>query len=619
MRRRRTLRRLLEAGVITVALTLLGSLGLSVDLFSGFQRRATDALFPSAQADPEVVVVGIDNKSIKALGLPPWRRSVHAELANQFAAAGVKTAVWDVVFGGEGLDPADNAVFAESLKQLQAPVLAEQISTTLSDSDPTLREATAEAAPFEPLLDGTGAVVAHAEVTPDPSDGVVRALPAVVDQDGTIVPGLSVAALRSSKGEAGPITIQPDGLQAGGRFVPTEGRHTLRLNWADGLDATDAASVISAIDVLNGTISPAKLRDKVVFVGAVEPTLGDNQLVPIDKSGGIPGVMIHANGLNTMLTASYLEEVSDTATALWIALLVLIVALAVLFLPIWISWLVSLAVGLGYGLIVFFRFDGGSVMNIVYPYIAIVLSYFAALAVRYATETRQRRRVSSLFAEYVPETVARELEESGQLDAHMDGQRLDTSLFFCDLRGFTSLSATLEPTEVRGMLNHFYELLTDAILVAPRHGAEVRGRRGLRRVRCTAAGGEPSAGRSRLRHRDPAPLPRARRAACRPRHPARRVRHRHELGVRRRRAHRRWQAAPIRHRRRHREPREPAVQPGRQGRDRHPRQHARQAHRPAGDVVDGRGRAEGPRGAGDALQDRPRPRPVGVTLGLTPR
>jgi adenylate cyclase len=464
MRRRRTIRRLVEAGVITLALTLLGTLGLSADVFSGFQRRATDALFPSARADPEVVVVGIDNKSIEALGLPPWRRNVHADLANQFAAAGVKTAVWDVVFGGEGLDPADNALFAESLKQLRSPVLAEQISSTLSDTDPTLREATAEATPFEPLLDGTGAVIGHAEVTPDPSDGVVRALPAVVDQDGTIVPGLSVAALRSSKGETGPITIQPDGLQAGGRFVPTEGRHTLRLNWADGLDATDDPSVISAIDVLNGTISPSKLRDKVVFVGAVEPTLGDNQLVPVDKSGGIPGVMIHANGLNTMLTASYLEEVSQTATALWIALVVLIVALAVLFLPIWISWLVSLAIGLGYGLIVFFRFDSGNVMNLVYPYIAIVLAYFAALAVRYATETRQRRRVSSLFAQYVPETVARELEESGQLDAHMDGQRLDTSLFFCDLRGFTSLSATLEPSEVRGMLNHFYELLTEAIL-----------------------------------------------------------------------------------------------------------------------------------------------------------
>jgi len=452
------------AGVITVVITGLAALGLSADAFSGFERRATDALFPSARTDPEVVVVGIDNKSLQAIGPLPWRRNVQAALADQFAASGVRTAVWDVVFGGEGREPADNAEFADALSNLDAPVLAEQITTRRSDVDPTLPAATVDAAPFEQLLDGTGAVTAHAEVTPDPVDGVVRALPAVVDQDGTLVPSLSVAALRSASGETGPVVIRPDGLQVGGRFVPTEGRHGLRLNWADGLDAVDDSSVVSAIDVLEGRVSKSKLQDKIVFVGAVEPTLGDNQLVPVDKSGGLPGVMIHANALNTMLTASYLDTVGDTESIAWIAVVVLLVALAVLFLPVWLSAIASLVLLVAYTLVVFIRFDGGHIMKVVYPIAGLILTYFTALAVRYATETRQRRRVSSLFAQYVPEEVARELEESGQLDTHIDGERLDTSLFFCDLRGFTSLSSTLEPSEVRGMLNQFYELLTEAIL-----------------------------------------------------------------------------------------------------------------------------------------------------------
>jgi adenylate cyclase len=462
--RNRIVRRLVSAGIITVVITGLAALGLSADAFAGFERRATDALFPSAQTAPEVAIIGIDNKSLQAIGPLPWRRNVHAALADQLAASGVRTAVWDVVFGGEGVEPADNAEFADALSQLDAPVLAEQITTRPSDVDPTLPAATVEAAPFEQLLDGTGAVIAHAEVTPDPADGVVRALPAVVAEDGTLVPSLSVAALRSAAGETGPVVISPDGLQADGRFVPTEGRHGLRLNWADGLDAIDDKSVVSAIDVLEGRVPASKLRDKIVFVGAVEPTLGDNQLVPVDKSGGIPGVMIHANALNTMLTASYLSTVSDTESAAWIALVVLLVALAVLFLPVWLSALTSLVLLVIYTLVVFLRFDSGHIMKLVYPIAALVLTYFTSLAVRYATETRHRRRVSSLFAQYVPEEVARQLEESGHLETHIDGERLDTSLFFCDLRGFTSLSATLEPSEVRGMLNHFYELVTSAIL-----------------------------------------------------------------------------------------------------------------------------------------------------------
>jgi adenylate cyclase len=470
VRRRRGLRRVVEAVAVTAAITALAALALSADAFAGFQRRASDALFPSAKTDRDVVVVGIDNASLQEIGPLPWRRSVHAELARRFADADVQAAVWDVVFGGQGVDPADNADFAAALAELPGAVLAEQISTRPSERDPSLLEAQAEAAPLEQLVEGTGATVAHAEVTPDPADGVVRSLPAVVDQDGSLVPGLAVAALRAARGESGPLVVRPDGVQAGGRLVPTEGRHRLRLNWSNGLDAIDDPAVISAIDVLEDRVDPDRLRDKIVLVGAVEPTLGDNQLVPVDKSGGVPGVVIHANALNTMLTSSYLTPVGDTETVVWIAALTLLVALAVLFLPAWLSVALTVLLAAVYFIVSLVRFDSGDVMNLVYPFAAMVLTYFAALAVKYATETRQRRRVSSLFAQYVPETVARELEESGHLEAHIDGERLDTSLFFCDLRGFTSLSATLEPSEVRAMLNAFYEMTTDAILS---HGGTV--------------------------------------------------------------------------------------------------------------------------------------------------
>src|ERR1019366_2404776 len=69
-----------------------------------------------------------------------------------------------------------------------------------------------------------------------------------------------------------------------------------------------------------------------------------------------------------------------------------------------------------------------------------------------------------------PETVARQLEESGRVESAVEGERLDGSLFFCDMRGFTSLSATLTPAQVRAMLNIFYELVTDIIL---QHGGTV--------------------------------------------------------------------------------------------------------------------------------------------------
>jgi adenylate cyclase len=460
--RRRTLRRLLEVAVITVVITAAAAVALSANAFTGFERRASDSLFPSARRDPEIVVVGIDAKSLAALGPLPWPRSVHAKLARQFAAAGVKAGIWDVAFIGSR-DGDDE--LAQALAGLPAAVITEAIKTKPSPTDSTLREVATAEEPASSLLDGTGVQVGHAQVVPDPTDGVVRSLPLVVEQDGKLVPSLSLAALRALRGDTGPITIRPDGVQVGNRFVPTEGRHELRLNWAPGLDASDnKQTVISAIDVVNGSINPNRLKGKVAFVGATEPTLGDNQLAPVDKSGGIPGVMIHANGLNTMLSASYLEAASDATTLFWIALAVLLVGLAVLFLPVWLSTILSALIAVGYLLLAFIRFDDGQILNVVYVFGSILFAFIASLGVRYATETRQRRKVSALFAQYVPEEVARQLEESGRLDASLDGERLDTSLFFCDLRGFTSMSATLEAPDVRGMLNAFYELLTEIIL-----------------------------------------------------------------------------------------------------------------------------------------------------------
>jgi adenylate cyclase len=46
----------------------------------------------------------------------------------------------------------------------------------------------------------------------------------------------------------------------------------------------------------------------------------------------------------------------------------------------------------------------------------------------------------------------------------MEGERLDMTVLFCDLRGFTALSENLEPAIVRTMLNHYYDRVTEVVL-----------------------------------------------------------------------------------------------------------------------------------------------------------
>jgi adenylate cyclase len=464
--RRRLLRRVLYAVAIAAVVGALAAAGLANGLFGGFQRRAPDFLFPSAKTSDDIVVVAMDPASKEVLGKLPWPRSVHAALADQFAAAGVDAAVWDVVFSGEST-PENDEAFATSLAKIPHVVLGAQLEVDANPDDPTLMTATdVQSAPNQRFADLPNVDVAHVQTVQDPGDAVVRSLPVIVDYQGSIVPSLSLAALQAGGEGKAPVTVRrdPQGVIAEGGFVPTEGAQLLRLNFADGLASVDDDAIISAVDVIEGRVDPERLRGKTVFVGATDPLERDDLLVPLDKSDGMPGVLVHANALNTMLTSSYLKPVTDTEIVLWVTFLALAVALAVLFLPVWLSVIVSILIAGVYLFTGFLRFDSGHVMDFVYPFGAILLTFIAALGVRYVTETRQRRRVSSLFAQYVPEAVAKQLEESGHLEEHIDGERVDVGLFFCDLRGFTSLSSTLEAPQVRAMLNHFYEMVTQVIL-----------------------------------------------------------------------------------------------------------------------------------------------------------
>ncbi|MFN8027844.1 MAG: adenylate/guanylate cyclase domain-containing protein [Acidimicrobiia bacterium] len=320
----------------------------------------------------------------------------------------------------------------------------------------------------EPFSDGSlqhPFTPAHVQVTADTTDGINRTIPMVIEApDGSFVPALSLAAVMKYRGLDGPVTVRPNGVQIGDRLVPTGKAKSLTLNFTDKLSTAQSAEVISAADVINGTAKKSDIAGKIVFVGAIDSTLGDQRLAPVNKSTGVPGVLLHANAANTMLTGNYLDPVSNARTLMWVAILTALIGTAVLVLPLWMSVIFTFLVGFGYIVFAFIRFNQGQVFNFVYPTMAVVLAFVGSLGLRYFLETRQRRRVTALFSQYVPEEVAKRLVDQ-DLAAHAsEGERLDMTVLFCDLRGFTALSENLEPSVVRTMLNHYYDKVTDLVL-----------------------------------------------------------------------------------------------------------------------------------------------------------
>jgi adenylate cyclase len=456
------IRRIVSIVALTVIVTSLAALGLNGNVFAGFQRRATDALLPSAPSDPHVVVVGFDRKTIATPGLGnPLPRDKVAELVDQLKADGARVIGFDVTYSQENQEQvAPDALLAKSITNAGNVVLAVKGTSGKQDHGVVKLDNVSGLAAG---LQGADFTVGHAQTNQDPTDGVNRSLPLVVESaDGTFIPSLSLAAVMRYRGITGPPIVRPDGVQIGDRLVPTIGAKSLLLNFAERL--SDPARVISAADVIAGTVPKKKIDGKIVLVGAVDSTLGDNRQAPVNKSTGIPGVLLHANAVNTMLTGTYLNPVSDSQTLLWVAAMTALIGTAVLLLPLWMSVLFTMLVGAGYIVYAFTRFNSGHVLNFVYPSLAVIVAFIGALALRYFGETRQRRRVTALFSQYVPEAVAQRLVDEDRASVAVEGERLDMTVLFCDLRGFTALSESLSPATVRVMLNHYYDRVTDVVL-----------------------------------------------------------------------------------------------------------------------------------------------------------
>ena len=90
-----------------------------------FIQRASPSARPTG-----VVVVGIDQASLQAVGRWPWSRRTHAQLLRKVCAGKPKVVAYDVAFSETGADPVANAELADAIRSCGNVVLPVILETT---------------------------------------------------------------------------------------------------------------------------------------------------------------------------------------------------------------------------------------------------------------------------------------------------------------------------------------------------------------------------------------------------------------------------------------------------------------------------------------------------------
>lgn len=459
-------------------------------------------LWPRDEAPQQkIFILDIDEKSLDSMGQWPWPRTVVADLVSKAFDQGAKVMAFDMVFAEVDRTSPEmvteywplNSELKKEILSLENhdKVLAEEIKkhaivggmVFTKDSNGIQRDVKQRTSinqlgsPAEPWLPQYTNVVRNIDILQDsftsvgsfgyvPSaDNIVRKISTLSSYKGAAYPSLAIEALRLSQGEKTPLLVKSNPqtgvemLKVGKYQIPTDSygqfwvryRHYHRLNY------------ISASDLYLNRLPKEMLKDSIILVGTSALGLLDMRATPVNPV--TPGVDVHAQMLETIFTGKFLHRPAFANTVEIFYML-----FAGLFLIRYISrykavyafagavWLILIT--LGSSIILFMAY--GYLIDVIYPIANITLGFIVQNTIRFAREERERRSVRHAFQHYLSPQVIQTLSKAPD-KLTLGGENKEITLFFSDIRSFTSISENLTPKQLTDYLNKYLTPMTEIV------------------------------------------------------------------------------------------------------------------------------------------------------------
>jgi adenylate cyclase len=381
------------------------------------------------QAPPDdVVVVAIDDVSFGELDrrFQDWPRTYHARVLRNLARLKPKAVVYDVQFTEPSSDQNADYALYEAAGRARPVVFA----TTEVDAHGGTGVFGGDAATSARNLRLIHARVGQA-LLPQDEDGVYRRM-------GYSLNGLTSLGVVAAEAVSGHLVTAPSGRS---------GRE-----WIDYAGPPDTIDSVSFSQVYDSSVDPARIRGKVVVVGPTTPTLHD--VHPTSAGGGLmPGAEIQANAFETARRGFPLRSVGDALDWILIVAMGLVAPLLAIRLTPLATLPIVVVVALAYLFLAQRLFDGGWIVAVVAPLVALALTTVSSLTVEYFTETRARRRLRRTLGRYAPEAHVERLLAEGR--DRLKDEELSATVLFCDLRSFSRFTETLQPTAFMELLNEY--------------------------------------------------------------------------------------------------------------------------------------------------------------------
>ena len=175
------------------------------------------------------------------------------------------------------------------------------------------------------------------------------------------------------------------------------------------------------------------------------------------------GVEVHANALNTILMDNFLTPVPGWVNVAVLLGMVLLTSLYSSRINTLVSFLITLVVMAVYFWFVniFFFENRNILINFATPALAALISYVVIIVYRVVAGESDKKRIKGMFGKYVSPAVVDQMMTN---PPELGGVDMDITIFFSDIRSFTTLSESMSPQELVELLNNYLTSMTDCLI-----------------------------------------------------------------------------------------------------------------------------------------------------------
>lgn len=460
-----------------------------------------------------VVIVDVDDPSLKELGRWPWPRSLLGKLVSQLKQQGAVVIATDMMFSEPDVnvvstvldklnskklaspevttaltqimpDYEQDGLFAKSLQELDSVlgmvflprkqeqgVLPKPILTLTGQQNQDLTIILAAGFISNlPILESAAKSAGFLNIFPD-GDGIIRRAPILMRYQNSLYPSLALEAVRryllintvSLETPYYGSQTRLEGVHLGKTLIPTDEKGQVLVPF---IGKSYSFPYFSALQVLKGEVPAHALEGKLVFIGTSATGEGDIKATAVDKV--YPGVEVQASLANGILT-HYLPYTPVWAKGAELVCTVSVGLLGAFIFPFLGPIMVSALMASIPLVFVGFLFGEewlwnktGFILSTLIPSALIVCLAIFNIVYGYLFEARKRSRLKKMFGQYVPtKHINAMLKARGNFGLLGDDREM--TVLFADIRNFTTISEGMKAPDLKEMLNFFFTPMTEII------------------------------------------------------------------------------------------------------------------------------------------------------------